>query len=54
MYIRNCTIKRSKETYYVVNPRITATSSDGYRNVISLPRCGGPSSQASKENGLLA
>jgi hypothetical protein len=57
MYIRNCTSKRTKATYYMVNREIEATSSDGYRNVIGMPRCGGSSRQASKENmvtGMIA
>jgi hypothetical protein len=28
----------------MVNSSITDTSFDGYRNVIGLPRCGGPAS----------
>jgi hypothetical protein len=50
MYTRNCTSKNQKVTYYMVNTNITGTSSDGYRNVIGLPRRGGYSCQLSKEN----
>jgi hypothetical protein len=41
----------------MLNPGIEPASSDGYRNVTGLPRCGGPSSQARKENmvtGMIA
>jgi hypothetical protein len=41
VYIRNCTGKNQKAAYYRVNTSITGTSSDGYWNVIGLPRFGG-------------
>jgi hypothetical protein len=44
MYVRNCTSKNQKVTYYMVNTNITGTS------VTGLPRCGGPACQLSKEN----
>jgi hypothetical protein len=34
----------------MLNTSITGTSSDGYRNVIGLPRCGGLACQLSKED----
>ncbi len=40
MYIRNCTSKRIKETFYMVNTRITVTSVTRLRS----------SSQVNKEN----
>jgi hypothetical protein len=44
MYIRNHTSKNQKAAYYMPNTSITGTSSDGYRNAMGLPRCGGPAS----------
>jgi hypothetical protein len=41
----------------MVNTSITSTSSDGYRNVLGLPRLGGPAYQLSKEKevtGIIA
>jgi hypothetical protein len=41
----------------MVNTSIAGTSSDGYRNVIGLPRLGGSSHQISKEKeftGIIA
>jgi hypothetical protein len=36
----------------VVNTSITGTASDGYRNVIGLPRRGGLACQLSKEKAV--
>jgi len=44
LYARNCTGKNQNAAYYLVDTSITGTSSDGYRNIIGLPRCGGPAS----------
>jgi len=44
MYIHNCTNKNQKAAESMVNASIVGASSDGYRNVIGLPRCGGPAS----------
>jgi hypothetical protein len=41
----------------MVNTSIYCTPSDGYRNVIGLPRCGGPEYQLTKERevtGIIA
>jgi hypothetical protein len=57
MYIHNCTGNRQKATQYMGKTRISCTSPDGYRDVIGLPRCGGSSSQISKEKeatGIIA
>jgi hypothetical protein len=37
----------------MVNINITSTSSDGYRDVIGLPRLGGSSRQISKEKEVV-
>jgi hypothetical protein len=49
MYISNCTSKNQKAAESMVNASIVCASSDGYGNVIALPRCGGPFCQLSKE-----
>jgi len=52
MYIRNCTSKNQKVAYYMLNTSITGISPNRCRNVIGLPRLGGPSSQIHEEKEI--